>query len=205
MSLKLTVGQYQQLYAISNSDDDTAEKAIQSVCVVTGKPASEVEDMPLIEFNALNRQIVSSINSLRLGNKPVSFISGNGKLYQLNYKVSTLTAGQYTEVQYWLKDDWITSMDKIMASIAVPVKKYLWIKLPGKNDSGKHQQVCEDMQDVDFATAYGCVVFFCKVFAASIKATLPYLEPEILKTGKTKEETNRLRTDLTRVLDGYTT
>jgi len=162
--------------------------------------------MPLNEFNALNRQIVSSINSLRLNTKPVSFLKANGKLYQVNYKIGTLSAGQYTEVQYWLKeDDWITNMDKILASVVVPVKRYGWVKLPGKNDSSKHPEVCEDMQAVDFSEAYGCVVFFCKIFAASITATLPYLEPAMLKAGKTKEEVNQLKTDLTKTLDGFTT
>jgi hypothetical protein len=60
--MNLTVGQYQQLYAIAKSDDDELEKSAQSISVITGRPVSEVEEMPLNEFNALNRKIVSTIS-----------------------------------------------------------------------------------------------------------------------------------------------
>ncbi len=40
--MKLTVGQYQQLYAIAKSEDSFEEKAIQSISVVTGKTIDEV-------------------------------------------------------------------------------------------------------------------------------------------------------------------
>lgn len=204
--MKLTVGQYQQLYAIAKSDQDELEKSLQSVAVLMNKTIEQVEDMPLNEFNALNRKIVSSINSLRLNTHPVSFLKANGRLYQVNYKIGTLRAGQNTELQAWLKSkDWIDNIDKILASCVVPVKKYLWVYLPGKNDSRKHEQVCEDMQAVDFSEAYGCVVFFCKLFAASIKGIRPYLESQMIAKGKSQTESQKVLTDLMKTLDGYTT
>lgn len=204
--MKLTVGQYQQLYIIATSDDDETEKAIQSVSVITNKTPSEVEDMPLNEFNALNRKVVSEINAQRLNTKPVSFLKAGKKLYQVNYKIGTLRAGQNTELQHWLKEkDWIKNMDKILASIVVPVKRYLWVKLPTRNRSEDHQQVAEDMQTVNFSEAFGCVVFFCKLFAGSIQATLPYLEEAMLKSGKTKDQVQTFQTDLMKTLAGFTT
>ena len=203
--MKLTVGQYLALYKIAKSDDDELEKAAQSVSVVTGKTVAEVENMPLNEFNALNRQITTSINALRLNTKPVSFLKANGRLYQVNYKIGTLTAGQNTELQHWFKEkDWISNMDKILASVAVPIKKYLWVKLPTKNRSQDHEKVSEDMQAVDFSEAFGCVVFFCKIFAGSIKGILPFLEEAMLKAGKTKEQARTFQTALTKTLDGFT-
>ena len=203
--MKLTVGQYQALYAIAKSEDDELEKSVQSVSVVTGKPVSEVENMPLNEFNALNRQIVTNINALRLNTKPVSFLKVGKKLYQVNYKIGTLTAGQNTELQHWFKEkDWICNMDKILASVAVPIKRYLWVKLPAKNKPA-HEVIAEDMQAVDFSEAFGCVVFFCKIFAGSIKSTLPYLEEAMMKSGKTREQVRTFQTDLMKTLDGFTT
>lgn len=205
MYMKLTVGQYQALYKIAKSEEDELEKSLQSVSIVTGKTIEEVEDMPLNEFNALNRQIVSSINAVKLNTRPVSFLKTNGRLYQINYKIGTLRAGQNTELQHWLKEkDWICNMDKILASVVVPVKRYLWVKLPTRNRSEDHEKVAEDMQDVDFSEAFGSVVFFCKVFAASIKGIQPFLEQEMLRRGKTKEEAQIFLTDLTNTLDGYT-
>lgn len=136
--------------------------------------------------------------------KPVSFLKCKGKLYQLNYKVATLTAGKNTEVQHWLKQgDIVANLDKILASIAVPIKKRLWWYLP--TTPVLHEQKAEDMQDADFLEAYGCVVFFCKIFAVSIKSTLPFLESSLMKSGKTKKEAKTFLTDLMKTLDGFTT
>ena len=146
--MKLTVGQYQQLYIIAKSEDDELDKSMQSVEVITGKSA---DDMPLNEFNKLSREIVAAINSQRLNTKPVSFLKSGKKLYQVNYKVGTLRAGQNAELQHWLKDkDWIQNMDKILASIVVPIKSYLWVKLPGKNQSEKHTR--EEQSELIMAT-----------------------------------------------------
>ena len=199
--MKLTVGQYQQLYIIAKSEDDELDKSMQSVEVITGKSS---DDMPLNEFNKLSREIVAAINSQRLNTKPVSFLKSGKKLYQVNYKVGTLRAGQNAELQHWLKDkDWIQNMDKILASIVVPIKSYLWVKLPGKNQSEKHEQVAEDMQSVDFSEAFGCVVFFCKIFAGSINAILPSLAKRMPKMEREKLLT--LQTDLMKIMDGFTT
>ncbi len=204
--MKLTVGQYQQLYAIAKSDMEPEEKSIQSVAIITGKTTDEVEDMPFIEFKALDRKCADSINALRLNTKPISFLKCNGKRYQVNYKIGTLRAGQNTELQAWLRaPDWIDNMDKILASAVVPVKKYLWVYLPGRNNSHDHAKVCEDMQDVDFSEAYGCVVFFCSLFAASIKGIQPYLEKQIMKAGKTRDQSQTILMDLMKTLDGFTT
>lgn len=143
--MKLTVGQYQQLYAIEKSSDPYEDKIIQRVSVATGKPESEVEAMPLTEFNAINRQITTEYNALRLNPKPISFLKTNGRLYQINYKIGTLTAGQNTDIQWWLKEDPITAMDKILASVAVEVKRYGWIKLPAKKRR-PHADIAADMQ-----------------------------------------------------------
>ena len=199
--MKLTVGQYQQLYAIAKSDEDELDKSLQSVEIITGKSA---EDMPLNEFNKLSREIVSSINSQRLNTSPVSFLKSGNKLYQVNYKIGTLRAGQNVELQAWLKEkDWIRNMDKILASVVVPIKKYLWVRLPGKNQSENHEQVAEDMQAVDFSEAFGCVVFFCKIFAGSINAILPSLAKQMPKMERQKLLT--LQTDLMKTMDGFTT
>lgn len=202
--MKLTVGQYQALYEINKSEEDETEKDLQAVSVVTGKTITEVEDMQLSEFKKLRAETYVALANLKPSKNPVSFLKTNGRIYQLNYKIASITAGQHTEVQWWLKEkDWIVNMDKILASIAVEIKKYLWVKLPAKKQR-PHNERAEDMQGVDFSEAYGCVVFFCKIFNASIKSTLPFLEKAMEEKGKTKKEIELFRTDLTKTLDGFT-
>lgn len=202
--MKLTVGQYQELWAIAKSEDLPEDKSTQSIAVVTGKTPAEVDDLPLNEYKLLDREIAKSLNELRLNTKPVSFLKVGKKLYQVNYKVGTLRAGQNTELQHWLKEnDWIKNMDKILASAVVPCRRTLWWTLPLKNRSEDHEQVSEDMQAVDFSEAYGCVVFFCKIFAASINSILPSLAKQMPK--KERQKLLILQTDLMKIMDGFTT
>lgn len=201
----MTVLQYQQLYKIEKSDLDETEKDMQVVSVMTGLPESEVENMQLSEFKKVRTEAYNKMAGLKLSNKPVSFLKANGRLYQLNYKIATITAGQNTEIQWWLKEpDWILNMDKILASIAVECNKLSWVKLP-KRKQRPHEERAEDMQAVDFEKAYGCVVFFCKIFSGSIKGILPFLEKEMTKAGKKMEDVLQFRTDLIKTLDGFTT
>jgi hypothetical protein len=200
--MNLTVGQYQQLYFIHKTETDELERSIRSIGVVTGKTQDEIEEMPVKDFNTLSREINKSLRELQLNPKPSNFLAVGRKLYQINYKISTLTAGQVIEVNHWLKGDVIENMDKILASISVPIKRYWWVKLPAKVRPA-HEAIAEDIQGVSFAEAYGSVVFFCALFSSSIKAILPYLETEIAKV-MTPEETQKFKTDLMKVLDGYT-
>lgn len=203
--MKITVGQYQELYKISKSDDDETEKDLQAVSVMTGKTVTEVEDMLMADFKKVRTEAYNALSKVQTTNKPASFLKANGKLYQLNYKVASITAGQHTEVQWWLKEkDWIVNMDKILASIAVEVRRYGWIKLPAKVQPD-HATKAEDMQAVDFTTAYGCVVFFCKVFSVSMKGFLPSLEKQMKAKGRTQKEIELFWTDLMKTLDGFTT
>lgn len=199
--MRITVGQYQELYSISKSEDSDIEKAIQSVCVVTGKTAMEVEDMPIGEFKQLSQSVIYEFHKASLNAHPKSFLKARGKLFQVNYIPSTLRSAQYTELQAWLGGDLIENLHLILASIVFPVKKYLWVKLPGKNDSSKHKEVAELIKEMDFYEAYGCVIFFCKLFNASIKGTLNYLESSKQMT----KEYKKLKQDLMNVLDGSLT
>lgn len=200
--MRLTVGQYQQLHKIASNENDLNERSTQMVAVILNKTADEVDEMPYYEVNRLAKEANDEIAKHKVPVKPVSFLKCKGKLYQLNYKVATLTAGQNTEVQHWLKQgDIVANLDKILASIAVPIKKRLWWYLP--TTPVLHEQKAEDMQDADFLEAYGCVVFFCKIFAASINSILPSLAKQIPK--EERQKLLILQTDLMKIMDGFTT
>lgn len=92
--MKLTVGQYQELWAIAKSEDLPEDKSTQSIAVVTGKTPAEVDDLPLNEYKLLDREIAKSLNELRLNTKPVSFLKVGKKLYQVNYKVGRSGRGR---------------------------------------------------------------------------------------------------------------
>lgn len=201
--MKLTVGQYQALYQLDTTDE--VESMVSAVSIVTGKTIAQVDDMPLQEVKSIYGSILAFMNTVSKTNNPASFLRANGRIYQLNYKIAKITPGQYTTVQFWLQDkDWIKNMDKILAAIAVPVARYGWVYLP-KRKKPEYSVIAEDMQGVDFSQAYGSVVFFCKIFAASISSFLPSLEKDLLMKGKTMEEVQTFQTDLMKTLAGFTT
>lgn len=202
--MKLTIGQYQQLYAIAKSKDDEIDKAIQSVSVLTGKTEREIEEMPYVEFNSLARTVNTAFEKAKLNTNPVSFLKSNGKLYQINYKVASFTKGQYTEVQAWLNGDLIENMDKILASISVLVKRYGWVKLPAKKQPN-HQEMTEAFKDVSFNDAYGCIVFFCKIFRSSIEGIVTYSELSKRMTPTQKENLQQTMAGFKSIMDGFTT
>lgn len=200
----LTVGQYQQLYSINCSDLDKTDKAIQSVSVVTGKTERQIEDMPVHEFNQISAAILALLSLSKLKTEPSNFLTSGKRVYQIQYILPKLRSGQYIELQHWMNGNLIDNLHLILASIANPCRKFLWLKLPGKNDSKNHARVAEDMQNVKFGEAYGCVVFFCKLFSDSIKGLEDYLSCH-LKESQEKTKLVQTLTDLASVMGGYST
>lgn len=200
---EITIGQYQQLYAIEKQEGDEFEKSLQRVAVITGMTDRELEDMPLMRVNEIAKGIRIACEQAVLNNSPVDFLKSGNKIYQVQYMISRMRAAQYSELQTWLNGDIIENLHKILASIVVPVKKWLWVYVPGKNDSAKHPEVSEHMKDVNFNDAYGCVVFFCRLYNALIKDMQGYLELQLVKK-MSPEEAKKLMGDLMKVMDGFT-
>lgn len=198
----LTIGQYQALYLNSKSKDDEEDKKTQAVAIATGKTPRQIDEMPMHEFQVLSHSVVIAYEKAKLNAHPIPFLKSGKRIYEINYIPASYRYAQFVECQTWLKSDIIENMHNILASISNPVRRFLWLKLPGKNDSRNHEMIAEDFKGVRFKEAYGCIVFFCKVFAASMKGLEGYLRAE---TRMTKKEADKLMTDLTLVLDGFTT
>lgn len=201
---QITVGQFQQLYAIEKQEGDEFEKSLQRISVVTGMSERELDDMPIVKVREIANGIRVATERAVLNNSAVYFLKSGKKVYQVQYMISRMRSAQYTELQAWLQGDIIENLHKILASIVVPVRKWLWVYIPGKNDSLNHPEVSEDMREVNFNDAYGCVVFFCKLYAALIKDMRGYLEVQLVKK-MSQEEARKLMEDLITVTDGFTT
>lgn len=202
----LTVRQYQQLYSIHRGDSDDTDKAIQSVCVLTGLSERGVEDMPLPEFNKVAGELAvifkeKAFTSLRNA-KPKSFIQIAGKTYGINYNPATLSTGQYIEVQTWMRSNVIENMNKIMASILYPVKGKWIFRKRMKYDSEKHPELSEAILDCNFIDIHSACVFFSKLWRDSINSLTAFLEKEAKNKGMNPEE---LRILLRNVSGGFLT
>lgn len=193
----LTVGQYQELYRIHTSKDDDLDKVIQSVAILTGTTPKQVEEMTLPQFNLVSLELALIFSGEPVKTKPPRYLKLNGKKYAVEYNVRKLNAGQYIEIQAWIKDGkMIENMHKVIASLIYPVS--WWSK--GKNDSAEHEVNSELILDCNYLQVQGICVFFSLLWNASIKALVPYLKKGVLKkvTTNQKEVTEALEM----VLDG---
>lgn len=188
----LTVSQYQELYQINSSDSDEIEKAIGSVSVLTGLPRWDVEELPLPDFNKAASELAIIFSPKLEPGKPQVKISDT---YTIQLNPRKLTAGQYIDVQTFLKDkDWIKNMDKIIASLSVNKK--------GKYEAKNHEQISEQVREMKFLDIHSTCVFFLSLWKVSMQATETYLKKQ-LKKKLTKEQYSQLeQMDLAKVMDG---
>lgn len=193
----LTVGEYQALYAIHTSKDEEIDKAVLSVAIVTQKTRWEVEEMPLDEFTLKAREI-SILFSATVQGKTKNKVKVNGQSYYVCLNPRKLSAGQYIDLQHFLKGNLIENLHKLMACLLIPLKKYWFVKRLGKYDGENHEKISEGIQDLKFVDIHSTCVFFSTLWSSSIKALIPYLTKEL----KTKSPLIN-QTDLQTIMDGY--
>lgn len=182
----LTVGQYQELFRIHTSKDDDLDKVIQSVAVLTGTTPKQVEEMTLLEFNLASAEIAVIFSGESVSVHPPKYLTLHGKKYAIEYNVRNLNAGQYIEIQSWIKGGkMIENMHKVIASLIYPVS--IWSK--GKNDSAEHEINSEFVLDCNYLQVQAVCVFFSLLWNNSIKALVPYLKKDLIrKIPKSQQE-----------------
>lgn len=191
----LTVDEYQLLYSIHKADGDDDDKSIQIVSIITGKTRIEVEEMPLVDFRDKKREISVIFSGPAEPAKPKAKIKIYGKTYRVCLNPRKITAGQYIDLQHFLKGNMIENLHKIMACLVVPYK--FWGN--GKYDGANHEMIAEGLLNCKFSDIHGTCVFFLMLWSSSIKAIAPFLSREIQK----KTGTNLLsQMDLQSVMDG---
>lgn len=201
--MNITIFKFQQLYAISQMEMDELDKSILLVQTLLDKSQFEVETMKVKKFNKICEQINKSFeifNEKLQEDKPKQIVKVNGKWYFLNYEITKkpMNAGRYVEVASF-SNDIVGNLHKILASMANPME-WSWKGLRLKKyDATEHEQIANDMLNLDFSVAYHAAVFFCKVFNESIKALVNSLELPKEK----KEEANQILQNLTEAMGGY--
>lgn len=192
----MTVEQFQQVYTVSEFQLNEWDKAIQMVMVMTGKTEQQVEAMPVHKFNRMCRKINKAF---RFEEKKIpKTIRIGTRFYKVNLNVSDMKARKYVEGVEFGKDT-IKNLHKIMATVIEPCN---WYGKPLGYNAEKHEQYANDMLKMDFNVAFSTAVFFCKLFAASMKVSRPYLTQELMSKGVTEIQAVKDLTDLQSVLDG---
>jgi phage-related protein len=201
----MTVGQFQEVYKISNYALNDEDKAVYYVKAMTGYNSDEINAMSLKQFNKICSKVTKAFSikmqSIENG-KPQKFYMANGNLYRFNYdlKRPPFNAGSYIDVATF-SSDLIGNLHLILASMATP---YRFLR-PKKTQAWQHELIAEDMKQLDFAAAYHAAVFFYAVFTESMKVLHPFLAMEMIAKMIPEEEANKILQDLHQTLGGFTT
>lgn len=195
----LTVGAYQELYKIKKQNLSKEDEAVALVSVLTGLPRWDVEDLPLPDFNKACSEITTIFSHPNMDRKVNQFLTINGEKYRVMLNAREITAGQWVDVQTFMKADnaenaqriMIENMHKIVACICVPVN--------GKYDGKNHEKVSEGILELKYLEIDAICVFFSKVWNSSIKAIRDFLVKEIRK-----KNPQLSKMDLQNILDGST-
>lgn len=160
--MKVTVGQFQDLYKVSESPLEPEEKVFQYVKILTEMDDRQVDKLSVTKFNKIAKQAAKSLNGFMDvvdSGKPAKFIRVNGTTYQLHYDITRMDAGRYVEGVTFSSDP-IGNLHKLLASMAVPMR-WTWKGLRAQPyDADRHEKVAADMLQADFRVAYHAAVFF---------------------------------------------
>ncbi len=196
MSLaKLTVDQYQRLYAVQRSENTDLDKSIQSVAIITGKTPTEVEAMDFHEFKTKAKEIAVLFSGPIEQRMPHRYVKLVGKKYKVMTDIRDLSAGQYIDLQHFLAGNMIENLHQIFACLLIPEKFFGKGKYDGKN----HEIISNSVLDLPFIEVHSTCVFFLKFWNGSIKAIQDYLNKEFQKNPNLKLN----ETDLSILMDGF--
>ena len=169
----LTLGRFQEIYKISKSDLEDEEKMTEIVACMSGMTVAEAEALPYIDFNTKAREAKEILSANIPETKPKKQLAGWG----ITYEPANLTRGQYVTVQHFMSGDPIENAHLILASISYDLKTK-------KHQEDKHLEIAEKFQELDMADILPSCVFFCQLFAASMKGLQNFLARELKKKGK---------------------
>jgi hypothetical protein len=194
MRLKdLTVKKFIELSDIASADffDTEVDREIALLVSLTGNTKKFYEGMDMPEFRK-HSEGLGFLNRLHAESKPAAqpFIKANGKVYAPVYEFGKLTAGQFVDAVHFFKDrdNIISNLPKILASICVPTKRGVMGRRLLRYGSVSHAEVAADMESASIMDAYAISVFFWDVWNAFLRDTGAYMVTKILEAKKEKGE-----------------
>ena len=158
----MTLGQFQRIWAVQNSELDNLDKLTEFVAIMTNKNFQEVEALPMAEFNKHSSKAIETLSTPYKA-KPQKTIGG----YGICYEPGKLNRGQYVTVQHLIKDP-IGNAHKILSAISYDVKTK-------KNDTERFNEIALEIQETPFELTYSACVFFCQLFNVSTNHLVRYL------------------------------
>lgn len=200
----VTIWQWQQMQNLLAKSKDYTELdiAVKSLAILTNQTESQIDSLTIKELG-VQLEKIKFITDTAPTPKTVDFIKVGKKRYRCIYDVRKIPYSRYLETKFFTTDVTM-NLHKIAASMVVPMKLTWRGWRVAKYDASKHDEYSQDLLGAPFEQVYGSVVFFCQVFADSIKSLADYFKAEMMRAGMTTEEAETTVATLCASMDGFT-
>lgn len=192
---KITVEQFQAIHNLQQSKMDEYDRLTEIMALLHETTVNDIEELTVSEFNRMAKGAL--FLSERPPYDPKKVIKANGRKYAIIYNMNFIKQRQFVEITHF-QSDIIGNLHNIMASIVQPVK---W-GIRRKNNPEQHSDYATDLLKARFVDVHSSALFFCKLYAASLRVTKDYLMGQVPQDQR--EEVRKRLSDLADIMDGFT-
>ncbi len=192
----ITVEQFQAIHKLQQSKMDEYDRLTEIMALLNNTTVTEIEELTVTEFNRMAKEAQFLTETPPYD--PKKFIKVNGRKYAINYHISFLKQRQFVEISHF-QTDIIGNLHNIMASLVQPVK---W-GFRRDNKAEQHSEYATDLLKARFVDVHSAALFFCKLYAASLRITRDYLMGKVPQ--EQREEVWMRLNVLADIMDGFIT
>jgi hypothetical protein len=199
---QITIKQYLEIDTIiKDTSLELVERYIQILAAISGQSTDYFESIPIRKLKEYIRKLDFLSHPEEIKTKIPSSFWLKGRRYSVSWRVTTLTGGQYIDLNVFTKDkDAITAnLHNIMAVLCLPRK---WWVFKSKYNGQQHKDRAALFYDnLSMAIAYPLAVFFCNLSVKLMPHIVLYLEEQESQIRKTMT-TGEAMTDIMSNGDG---
>jgi len=145
----INLGTYLKIHPIIMNDWNDFDKFKEILFILTGKH----EDVRKWSEDRIRQY--SFLFDNKFDQKVPEIYKADHNFYRINSEIKNITAGRYIEVKSFYSNDYITNLDKIIASFSIPVRRWGFRYKNMKYEVSKHDEYAKDMLSLPFRLAYG--------------------------------------------------
>ena len=181
----ITIEQYCKLKAVGRLKDDPIERQISELAILSGKPESYFETMPLTK---LMRQIKNFTHFQTEAPKKLSnYIFVGWRLFKVDWRLTEISSAQFIDMGSFIKDQ-ETIDENIHNIMACLTRRVRWFTA---EKYGSHAERAEYFyRKMKIKKAFPVALFFCKFFEELLTVIPSFLEREMEKLKKMIAQAN---------------
>lgn len=141
--------------------DDEIDRQVEWIAALTNSTRDEIASLPFDQLTSIAKQL-AWVKNPQFNTRIPKFFTAGGKLWEVVHEINKLSAAQYAELCTWMKDDPMNNLDKVMATITIQRK---WWLFSGKYDGETHaERAAIFRKHLSLAVIYPISLFFSLVY-----------------------------------------